>query len=117
MAEDGVYAINLITLRDDASVDDFARFSAQVDQPTCLAQDVVLGFDVYAVAPGDGEGGVDPERPRVDVVEALHVRSWSEWEGIRDALPAMAGVVAEFERLVAPDGVRTIFATRIPPSA
>ena len=109
MAQEGVCAINLITLRENATVAEFARFSAELDQPTLLAQDVVLGFDVYAVADGGAAG--------VDIVETLHVRDWGEWERVRDGLPAMGGVVAEFERLVAPDGVQTIFATRIAPSA
>jgi hypothetical protein len=107
----GIYAINLITLRDGVPVADFADFSSRLDQPTCLAQDVVLGFDAFAVE--RREAGA----PRVDVVELLHVRSWDEWVTVRDGLPAMEQVVAGFEALVPPDGVQTVFARHIGPGA
>jgi hypothetical protein len=103
----GIYAINLITLRAGVHVADFARFSAEVDQPTCLATDPVLGFDAYAV---ERRGN---QAPGIDVVEAMHVRSWDEWVAVRDGLPAMERVVAGFEALVPPDGVQTVFARRI----
>jgi hypothetical protein len=105
----GIYAINLITLRDGVAVADFARFSSEVDQPTCLAQDVVLGFDAYAVERREPAAG------RVDVVEMMHVRSWEEWVAVRDGLPAMERVVAGFETLVPPDGVQSVFGRRIDP--
>ena len=47
------FAINLIPLREGVKVNEFARFSAQLDQPTCLAQDVVEGFSAYAVTRRD----------------------------------------------------------------
>jgi hypothetical protein len=110
--DSGVYAINLITLRPGVAVDEFARFSAELDQPTCLGQEVVRGFDVYAVT-GDEQRG---SRPPIHVVEAMHVASWSEWERVRDGLPAMRPVVEGFARLVPDDGVRTVFASRIQPA-
>jgi hypothetical protein len=39
-----VCAINLLPLKAGARVADFERFSADLDQPTCLAQDVVEGL-------------------------------------------------------------------------
>ena len=107
----GVYAVNLITLRPGVAVDEFARFSAELDQPTCLAQEVVRGFDVYAVTRDEQRGS----RRAIDVVEAMHVASWSEWERVRDGLPAMRPVVEGFGRLVPDDGVRTLFASRVHP--
>jgi hypothetical protein len=105
------FAINLIPLRDGVKVEEFARFSAQLDQPTCLAQDVVEGFSAYAVTRRD------PGAPQIDVVEVMQVRSWSEWEQVRDHLPALTPVVAGFEKLIDPTTVRTIFGTRIDPAA
>jgi hypothetical protein len=105
----GIYAINLITLREGVPVADFARFSAELDQPTCLAQDVVLGFDAFAVERRE------PGAPGVDVVEVMHVRSWDEWTAVRDGLPEMERVVAEFDALVPSGGVQTVFARRIDP--
>lgn len=105
---DGEYAINLIPVRDGSSAEDFARFSAEVDQPICLAQDVVLGFDAYAVTRRD------PDAPAIDIVEVMHVRSWEEWVDVRDNLGEMSEVTNGFERLVDPATVRTVFGWRIP---
>ena len=105
------FAINLIPLREGVKVNEFARFSAQLDQPTCLAQDVVEGFSAYAVTRRD------PGAPAIDVVEVMQVRSWSEWEQVRDNLPALTPVVEGFEKLIDPATVRTIFGTRIDPAA
>lgn len=101
------YAINLIPLRPQAAATDFARFSATVDQPTCLAHDVVEGFDAYVVVRRD------PGAPSVDVVEVMQVRSWDEWVDVRDNSPTMSRVVEGFEALVDPAAVRTLFARRI----
>ena len=103
------YAINLIPMREGVSVDDFAKFSAEVDQPTLLAQDVVLGVDAYAITRRD-EGA-----PSVDIVEIMHVRSWPEWVEVRDNAEALEPVTEGFMRLVDPDTVRTIFGTRVEP--
>jgi hypothetical protein len=109
LSEPGEYAINLIPLRQGVELEDFARFSAEVDQPTLLAQDVVLGFDAYAVTRRD-EGA-----PSVDIVEVMHVRSWSEWVEVRDNAAAIKPVGAGFEQRVDPSTVRTLFGNRIAP--
>jgi hypothetical protein len=109
VGEPGEYAINLIPLRQGVELDDFARFSAEVDQPTLLAQDVVLGFDAYAVTRRD-EGA-----PSVDIVEVMHVRSWSEWVDVRDNSEAIKPVGAGFAERVDPSTVRTLFGGRIEP--
>jgi len=109
LSEPGEYAINLIPMREGVAVEDFARFSAEIDQPTLLAQDVVLGFDAYAVTRRD-EGA-----PSVDIVEVMHVRSWSEWVDVRDNSEAIKPVGEGFEQRVDPSTVRTLFGTRIAP--
>ena len=110
MADDGTYAFNLIPLRDPSTIEDFKRFSTELDQPTLLAQDVVKGFDAYAVTRRD-EGA-----PSVDIVEVMHVTSWDEWVEVRDNAEAIKPVGARFEELIDPATVRTIFGTRIPRS-
>jgi hypothetical protein len=102
--------VNLITLRDGVEPAAFAAFSALRDQPACLAEDVVLGFDAYTVQDVDG----DERRP--DILEVMHVRSWDEWVAVRDATPAIQAISAEFDTLVPPDGVRTFVTRRIVPS-
>jgi hypothetical protein len=112
MADPGdarVCAINLLPLKPGARVADFERFSAELDQPTCLAQDVVEGFDAYAVTRRD------PDAPAFDIVEVMTVRSWSEWERVRDGLDALEPVTRRFDELIDGDAVRTLFATPILP--
>jgi hypothetical protein len=100
-------AINLIPLRSGVAPEEFTRFSAHVDQPICLAQDIVLGFDAFAVVRRD------PGAPAVDIVEVMEVGSWDRWVQTRDNLDAMKPVMDGFERLVDPSTVRTIFARRV----
>jgi hypothetical protein len=100
-------AINLIPLRPGVAQADFTRFSAEVDQPICLAQDVVLGFDAFAVVRRD------PGAPAVDIVEVMEVSSWERWVQTRDHLDALKPVTEGFDRLVDPATVRTIFGRRV----
>jgi hypothetical protein len=103
----GDVAINLIPLRDGVRVEDFQRFSTDVDQPICLAQDVVRGFSAFAVTRRD------PGAPSVDVVEVMSLASWDEWVKVRDNLQEMSAVTEGFEKLVDPATVRTLFARPI----
>jgi hypothetical protein len=43
------------------------------------------------------------------------VSSWDEWVEARDALPEMASLTREFDKLVDAAAVRTLFATPIHP--
>lgn len=106
---EAIVAINLIPLRDGATVDAFSKFSAELDQPTCLAQTAVQGFSAFAVRRRD------PGAPAIDIVEVMQVSSWDEWVETRDALPEMASLTREFDKLVDAAAVRTLFATPIRP--
>lgn len=110
-ADERVCAINLLPLKAGAELADFERFSAEMDQPTCLAQDVVEGFDAYAVTRRD------PGAPAFDIVEVMTVRSWSEWERVRDGMAELKPITERFDQLIEGDAVRTLFATPIPPRA
>jgi hypothetical protein len=104
---DEVVAINLIPMRPGVDPQRFADFSATVDQPTCLEKDVVLSFDAYRVAQADAAG------LGADIVEVMHVRSWSEWEQVRDHDPDLKPVTQGFEELADPESVRTFFLTPV----
>ncbi|KAA0095337.1 hypothetical protein CIW49_22975 [Mycolicibacterium sp. P1-18] len=98
-----VSAVNTFRLRAGVTAEQFERFSADLDRPTCLAFDVVLGFEVYLV---EGEG--------TDVVEIMTVSSWPEWERIRDAAPELKPVVERFDELVEPGSVTTLMTRKSP---
>jgi hypothetical protein len=104
-----IRAINLLPLKDGVTIEEFERFSSRLDQPTLLAQDVVQGFEAYAVVHRT-EGA-----PAFDVVEVLSVRDWSEWESTRDRMDDLKPVIEGFDRVIDGDGVRTLFCTPIPP--
>lgn len=103
------FAINLIPLRAGATADEFTRFSAEEDQPACLAHDVVEGFDTYAVTRRM------PGAPEIDFVEIMQVRSWDEWVAVRDGAADLEPVTRRFAELVDPASVGTLFGRRIPP--
>lgn len=105
--QEGDWAINLIPLRQGIKVEEFAHFSAEVDQPICLGHDVVQGFDAYVVTRRD------PGAPQIDIVEVMQLRSWDEWVNVRDNSPSMAPVMSAFPRMVDANAVKTIFGKRI----
>ena len=98
-----VSAVNTFRLRSGVTADQFERFSADLDRPTCLAFDVVLGFEVYLA---DGAS--------VTVVEVMTVSSWPEWERVRDAAPELKPVVQRFDELVEPGSVTTLLTRKSP---
>ncbi|GAB7068838.1 hypothetical protein H7J06_05585 [Mycobacterium hodleri] len=101
-----VSAVNTFRLRPGVTAEQFERFSAELDRPTCLAFDVVFGFEVYLVDGDDGEGA--------DVVEIMTVSSWPEWERVRDSSPQLKPVVEKFDELVQPGSVVTLLTRKSP---
>lgn len=101
-----VSAVNMFRLRPGVSRADFERFSTELDRPTCLAFDVVLGFDVLLVDEDDPAG--------IDVIEVMTVSSWPEWEQVRDGAPELKPVVQRFDELVEPSSVSTILTRKSP---
>lgn len=106
--EGRVCAINYLSLKPGVEVAEFETFLDELDRPTCLAQEVVEGFDAYAVR-REGHGA-----PAYDIVEVMTVRSWPEWERVRDGDAAFVPVIERWNELVDGDKAETIFATPIP---
>ena len=94
------HAINTFRLRSGVSAAEFEQFSIELDQPRCLAFDVVLAFEVFMV--DDADAGID-------VIEVMTVASWPEWEQIRDGAPELTPVLERFDQLVEPGSVSTHF--------
>ncbi|WP_370332489.1 hypothetical protein [Mycolicibacterium hippocampi] len=101
-----VSAINMFRLRPGVSPEEFERFSVELDRPTCLGFDVVVGFEVFLTERTDSSS--------FDVVEVMTVTSWPEWEKVRDEAPELEAVVARFDQLVEPGSVSTLFARKSP---
>lgn len=98
-------ALNLIPLRPGVEVEEFERFSREVDQPLLRSLPVVLRFDAYAVERSVGASGLE-----FDIVELMAVESWEEWVRVRDEGTDQRLVEAgeRFTRLVEPDSVVTL---------
>jgi hypothetical protein len=104
-------AVNTFRLRAGVSAEQFEKFSAELDRPTCLALDVVLEFDVFFAERTEAEPA-DPSG--IDVVEIMTVTSWPEWERIRDTAPELKPVVAKFDELVESGSVSTLLTRKAP---
>ncbi|AQA01809.1 hypothetical protein BVC93_04435 [Mycobacterium sp. MS1601] len=100
--EGDVVAVTMFCLKPGVDPAEFERFSTELDQPTCLAVDVVLSFDAYRVTSA-------PDGSPADVLEVMHVADWAAWEQLRDNDPAFAPVMDGFTRLVDLSTVRTWF--------
>jgi hypothetical protein len=104
---DEVVVINLISTRPGVDPAAFEEFSAALDQPICLSKEVVLSFDAYRVSTEDAAA------VGADIVEVMHVASWSEWEHVRDHDPDLKPVTDGFDALADPATVRTLFVTPV----
>jgi hypothetical protein len=87
--------------------DEFVRFSGDLDQPTCAAQDVGRSFEAFQVVRRRGDVGA------VDIVEIMEVDSLREWERVCEQSAAVQPLAATFEALADAAAVGTIFASRI----
>jgi hypothetical protein len=95
-------AINLFSMLPGVDPAEFEHFSNTLDRPTCLAHDVVTGFDAYRVTAA-------PDGSPADILEVMHVTDWAAWEQLRDNHPAFEPVLEGFNKLVDPATVRTYF--------
>jgi hypothetical protein len=107
-----VSAINTFRLRPGVGAEQFERFSAELDRPTCLAFDAVLGFDVYLADEATGGDGAS-----VTVVEVMTVSSWTEWQRLLESAPELKPVIERFDELVEPGSVSTLLTRELTPSA
>ena len=96
-----VSAVNTFRLRSGVTAEQFERFSADLDRPTCLTFDEVLDFEVYLAEDGA-------------VVEIMTVSSWPEWERVRDSSPELKPVVERFDELAEPGSVATLLTRKSP---
>lgn len=107
-AENRTLVVNMFRMRTGVSAQQFAEFSAQVDQPLVLAHsDVVKRFDAYVI------GGATAEALDADIVELFEVTDWDTWVHIRDNDPSLRPVMSGFDDLVEPGSVRSSFVTPI----
>ena len=71
-------------LKAGARMQDFWKFSKEIDQPLVKRQEGVHGFEVFEITAGD------KGKPEVDIVESILVDSWEKWQEVtqRDDMKA-----------------------------
>ena len=111
-----VSAINTFRLRPGVDAEQFEQFSAELDRPTCLAFDVVLGFDVY-LAEGGASEATGNDDASITVVEVMTVSSWTEWQRLLESAPELKPVIERFDELVEPGSVSTLLTRELTTSA
>lgn len=100
MARPAVFAVNLFSLRDGVSVEEFARFSATQDRPVCLETRIVTSFDAYQVH--------DDEDRAPRILEVMGLTSQAEWAQAVGSLPVLQPIVRRFGELVDTGSVSTL---------
>ena len=55
---------------------DFWKFSKEIDQPLVKRQEGVHDFEVFEIT------GSDKGKPEVDIVESILVDSWEKWQEV-----------------------------------
>ena|SRR5215207_10068745 len=83
------------SLRPDCDLDEYKRWSREVDVPACRAKPCVSRFDVYVSEVGSGA-------PLPIVVEDAEVDSYEAWTAAV-AAPDHAEIAAQWERFALPD--------------
>ena len=71
-------------LKAGARMQDFWKFSKEIDQPLVKRQEGVHGFEVFEIT------GSDKGKPEVDIVESILVDSYEKWQEVtgRDDMKA-----------------------------
>ena len=96
----------LYNLRDGVTLDEFAKWSREVDQVITPRQNGCHRFEVYAI-----EGAEDGE-PRYQIVEDIEVESWAVWKETL-AGDGMRPVLNDFPKYVDTDSVHLIYGQRV----
>jgi hypothetical protein len=94
-------------LKEGVSLDDYIKWSQEVDQRITPGQPGMIRFEVYAIEGQDGSG-----EPVYHIVEDQEVTSWEEWEKTV-AGDGMAYIRETFSLFADESTVTTIYGSRI----
>ena len=77
------HLIIMYKLKSGVTMEDFLKFSKEIDRPTVLDQEGVHGFEVYTIVSEDNE------KQEYDVVENILVDSFAKWVEIGKTEPML----------------------------
>lgn len=109
MAVDPVTICITYDLADGVSLDEFRRWSSEIDQPAARVLPGITGYEVFEVERVE-EGGDMP-----DIIDVVQAESLDAWLSV-DRDESMTAIVEEFfGRICKPGTARTYYTKRIPP--
>jgi hypothetical protein len=97
-------------LRDGVTVEQYSKWSYEVDQRTALQQDACTRFELYAIE--DTVPAVDGGKPSPEIMESIEITDADAWQAALKT-DAMKRVLAEFGELVDESTVKEIRGSRV----
>lgn len=94
-------------LRPGVSLEDYTRWSREVDQAITPSQKGCIRFEVYAIE-GEENGG----EPQYQIVEDIEVESWDTWQKTLKG-EGMAVVAEGFPEYADESTVQLIYGSRV----
>ncbi len=95
-------------LKPATTMEEYRKWSREVDQPLAGAAPGVLRYEIFEVR-GAGKG-----EPDFTIIEDIEVESWEAWLKVND-LPEVKPAYEGFMRLADPDSVRVHWGEKIEP--
>ncbi len=95
-------------LKPATTMEEYRKWSREVDQPHAGAAPGVLRYEIFEVR-GAGKG-----EPDFTIIEDIEVESWEAWLKVND-LPEVKPAYEGFMRLADPDSVRVHWGEKLEP--
>lgn len=94
-------------LRPGVTMDEYVRWSSEVDQRITPSQRGCIRFEVYAI-----DGSEDGSEPAYQIVEDIEVESWEVWQQTLQG-EGMAVVANDFPKYADESTVQLIYGHRV----
>jgi hypothetical protein len=96
----------MYNLREGVTLEDYKKWSREVDQQITPRQAPVNRFETYEIK------GADPGEPKFTIVEDIEVESWEAWNAAVEG-EGMKRIVADWPTLADESSAMTLYGARI----
>ena len=96
----------MYNLREGVTLDDYKKWSREVDQQITPRQAQVNRFETYEIK------GADPGEPKFTIVEDIEVESWEAWNAAVEG-EGMKRIGADWPTLADESSAMTLYGARI----
>ena len=93
-------------LKEDVDVEEFKKWSREVDQPTCNSMPACHSFEVYVVK------GESSDKEFFMIIENIDVESWEAWQETLES-EGFARIMKEWPRYGDADSVVSVYCEKI----